>query len=71
MLQCGQNSVESLWPIEQDQQAMGTAVSRVFNMISPNPLTCTCYYEKDEPQPQECEEFGLMKLKPCRISVSS
>jgi hypothetical protein len=29
------------------------------------------YDEKDEPQPQEREEFGLMKLKPCRISVSS
>ena len=71
MLQCGQKSVESLWPMEQDQQAIGTAVSRAFNMISPNPLTYTSYYEKDEPQPQECEEFGLMKLKPCRISVSS
>jgi hypothetical protein len=29
------------------------------------------YDEKDEPQPQERVEFGLMKLKPCRISVSS
>jgi hypothetical protein len=29
------------------------------------------YQENDEPQPQEREEFGLMKLKPCRISVSS
>jgi hypothetical protein len=29
------------------------------------------YYEKDEPQPQERDEFGLMKLNPCRISVSS
>jgi hypothetical protein len=27
--------------------------------------------EKDDPQPQERVEFGLMKLKPCRISVSS
>jgi hypothetical protein len=57
--------------MEQDQQAIGTAVSRVFNMIAPNPLTCTSYYENDEPQPQECVEFGLMKVKPCRISVSS
>jgi hypothetical protein len=29
------------------------------------------YDENDEPQPQEREEFGLMKLNPCRISVSS
>jgi hypothetical protein len=28
-------------------------------------------YENDEPQPQERVEFGLMKLNPCRISVSS
>jgi hypothetical protein len=28
-------------------------------------------YENDEPQPQEREEFGLIKLNPCRISVSS
>ncbi len=27
--------------------------------------------ENDEPQPQEREEFGLMKLNPCRINVSS
>ena len=27
--------------------------------------------EKDDPQPQDLVEFGLMKLKPCRISVSS
>ena len=29
------------------------------------------YEENDEPQPQERVEFGLMKLNPCRISVSS
>jgi len=29
------------------------------------------YDEKDDPQPQERVEFGLMKLKPCRINVSS
>jgi len=29
------------------------------------------YTENDEPQPQEREEFGLIKLKPCRISVAS
>jgi len=29
------------------------------------------YEENDEPQPQERFEFGLMKLNPCRISVSS
>jgi len=29
------------------------------------------YDEKDEPQPQERVEFGLMKLNPWRISVSS
>jgi hypothetical protein len=28
-------------------------------------------YENDEPQPQEWVALGLMKLKPCRISVSS
>jgi hypothetical protein len=27
--------------------------------------------EKDEPQPQERAEFGLMKLNPWRINVSS
>ena len=31
----------------------------------------TSYDENDEPQPQEREEFGLMKLNPCRIRVSS
>ena len=29
------------------------------------------YAEKDDPQPQECVALGLMKLNPCRISVSS
>ena len=29
------------------------------------------HYENDEPQPQERVEFGLMKLNPWRISVSS
>jgi hypothetical protein len=28
-------------------------------------------YENDEPQPQERAAFGLMKLNPWRISVSS
>jgi hypothetical protein len=32
---------------------------------------CRSYDEKDEPQPQERVEFGLMKLNPCRMSVSS
>jgi hypothetical protein len=27
--------------------------------------------EKDEPQPHDLVEFGLMKLKPWRINVSS
>lgn len=27
--------------------------------------------ENEEPQPQDLVEFGLMKLNPCRISVSS
>ncbi len=31
----------------------------------------SAYDENDEPQPQERVEFGLMKLNPCRISVSS
>ena len=69
MLQCGQNSVESLCATEHDQHATGTAESRTFNM-SRTPAT-QAYDEKDEPQPQEREEFGLMKLNPCRISVSS
>jgi hypothetical protein len=29
------------------------------------------YAEKDEPHPQDLVEWGLMKLKPCRINVSS
>jgi hypothetical protein len=29
------------------------------------------YDVNDDPQPQERVEFGLMKLKPCRINVSS
>jgi len=29
------------------------------------------YAEKDDPQPQDRLEFGLMKLKPWRMSVSS
>ena len=29
------------------------------------------YAEKEEPQPQDLVELGLMKLKPWRISVSS
>jgi hypothetical protein len=36
-----------------------------------NSCEAEAYDEKDEPQPQEREEFGLMKLKPWRISVSS
>ena len=69
MLQCGQNNVESLWPMEHDQHATGTAVSITFNMFfSSSEQT---YDEKDEPQPQERVEFGLMKLNPCRINVSS
>jgi len=69
LLQCGQNSVESLCPMEQDQHAIGTAVSMTLSTMElsrNNP-----YDENDEPQPQERVEFGLMKLKPCRISVSS
>jgi len=69
LLQCGQKSVESLCPIEQDQQATGTAESMTFNMAAP--LAAKFYDEKDEPQPQERVEFGLIKLNPCRISVSS
>ena len=48
----------------------GTAESMTFNM-SEALLARVCYDEKDEPQPQEREEFGLMKLNPCRINVSS
>ena len=33
MLQCGQNNVESLCPIEHDQQAIGTAESRTLIII--------------------------------------
>ena len=68
MLQCGQKSVDSLCATEHDQQATGTAESITFNMTK---LPESTYDEKDEPQPQEREEFGLMKLNPCRISVSS
>jgi len=67
LLQWGQKSVESLWPMEQDQQATGTAESRTLIMIALLLPT----QENDEPQPQECFEFGLIKLNPCRISVSS
>src|SRR5579872_3885821 len=35
------------------------------------PARLKTYDENDDPQPQERVEFGLMKLKPCRISVSS
>ena len=68
MLQCGQKSVESLWPMEHDQQATGTAESTTLNMVS---HLLKLYDENDEPQPQERVEFGLMKLNPWRISVSS
>ena len=34
-------------------------------------LSTQAYDENDEPQPQERVEFGLIKLNPCRISVSS
>ena len=67
MLQCGQKSVASLCATAHDQHATGTAESRTFNMKN----SWAEGYENDEPQPQEREEFGLMKLKPCRISVSS
>ena len=70
MLQWGQNRVESLWATEQDQQATGTAESTTFNIVS-TLLAKDRYDEKDEPQPQDREELGLIKLKPCRISVSS
>ena len=55
---------------EHDQHATGTAESRTFNMTEP-PCDAGDYEENDEPQPQERVEFGLMKLNPCRISVSS
>jgi len=69
LLQWGQKSVASLCATAQDQHATGTAESRTFNMIELQ--SDQTYDEKDEPQPQEREEFGLIKLKPCRISVSS
>ena len=68
MLQFGQNSVESLCPMEHDQHATGTAESRTFIF---EPQRQERYDEKDEPQPQERVEFGLIKLNPCRMSVSS
>ena len=58
----------SLCATEHDQHATGTAESRTFNMTDSSEPT---YEENDEPQPQDREEFGLMKLNPCRISVSS
>jgi hypothetical protein len=70
LLQCGQKSVASLCATEQDQHATGTAESRTFNMTQ-TLLALARYDEKDEPQPQDREEFGLIKLNPCRISVSS
>ena len=70
MLQCGQKRVDSLWATEHDQQATGTAGSRTFNMFQPY-FAQVRYAENDVPQPQERVAFGLMKLKPCRISVSS
>jgi hypothetical protein len=40
--------------------------------LKPVPFTgLNTLHEKDEPQPQERVEFGLIKLNPCRISVSS
>ena len=68
MLQWGQKRVASLWATEHDQHATGTAESRIFNIANSSGWI---YDEKDEPQPQEREEFGLIKLKPCRIRVSS
>ena len=68
MLQCGQKSVMSLWPMEHDQHATGTAESMTLSIMG---FAANAYDEKDEPQPQERDEFGLMKLNPCRISVSS
>ena len=65
----GRTSVASLCATAHDQHATGTAESRTFNMIELQMRQT--YDENDEPQPQEREEFGLMKLKPCRISVSS
>ena len=71
MLQEGQKRVDSLCATEHDQHATGIADSVTLNMMELPQLDRFTYDEKDDPQPQEREEFGLMKLKPCRIRVSS
>jgi len=45
---------------------MGAADSTTFNMsgLPASGSTTSPYDEKDEPQPQERVEFGLMKLNP-------
>ena len=61
--------MDSLCATEPDPQATGNAFSIALSMK--RPLRAALYTEKDVPQPHERVEFGLMKLNPWRINVSS
>ena len=55
-----------------DQQAALTDWGSAVCIGRRNPRrAASTHAEKDEPQPQDLVEFGLMKLKPWRMSVSS
>jgi hypothetical protein len=50
----------------------GSLAMQIMYGLKPVPFTeAHSLQENDEPQPQERVELGLMKLNPCRISVSS
>jgi hypothetical protein len=53
---------------------LGIRRGRILDMtlhMLPNTIRDEIYAVNEEPQPQDFLEFGLMKLNPCRINVSS
>jgi len=62
------------WLSVSDGLPAGPAICRrtyFFNYLHRAGQTQARYAENDDPQPQDLVEWGLMKLNPCRISVSS
>lgn len=61
--------------IKSDANACNVRTSRegllLVHAMSAVAIILSLYAEKLDPQPQLLVECGLIKLKPCRISVSS
>jgi hypothetical protein len=72
---CEQKISKRSWPHELKPNsclaACGMTQSGPRHKTPAGKILPAAYDEKDEPQPQERVELGLMKLNPWRISVSS